>query len=83
MFEYLSGALYSADYDLWLDAYSRLSVKAQGELSAYSRFFDKYRDSQASEVTDTLNNAYLESQGTEGVKSYGMVVDLAVAFYLD
>ncbi len=83
MFEYLSNALYSADRTLWQDAYSRLSKKASGELSAYSRFFDKYRDSQASEVTDTLNNAYLESQGTAGVKSYGMVVDLAVSYFLD
>lgn len=83
MFEYLSNALYSADLGLWQDAYSRLSTKVSGELSAYSRFFDKYRDSTASEVTDTINNAYLESQGTEGVKSYGMVVDLAVSYFLD
>lgn len=83
MFEYLSSALYSADYNLWLDAYSHLSNKVSGELSAYSRFFDKYRESTASRVTDSLNNAYLESQGTAGVRSYGMVVDLAVSYFLD
>lgn len=83
MFEYLSNALYSADRSLWQDAYLRLSKGASGELNAYSLFFDKYRDSTASEVTDTLNNAYLEGQGTEGVRSYGMVVDLAVSYFLD
>ena len=83
MYEYLSSALYSASPSLWQDAYTHLSIMPLSELSAYSRFFDKYRDSTASEVTDTLNNAYLESQGTEGVRSYGMVVDLAVAYFLD
>ncbi len=83
MYQYLSNALYSADYTLWLDAYNTLNSKAKGELSAYSRFFDKYRDSTASEISDSLNDAYLESQGTEGTKSYGMVVDLTVSFYLD
>jgi len=83
MYQYLSGALYSADYDLWYDAQKRLSDTVCYELSAYSDFFDKYRDSTASKVADTLNNAYLESQGTEGTKSYGLVVDLAVAYYLN
>lgn len=82
MYEYLSNALYSADYELWEDAYFRLSSAARGELDAYSDFFDEYRQSTVSDVSDTLNNAYLESQGTAGTKSYGMVVDLAVAYYL-
>ena len=82
MYEYLSDALYSADRDLWQDAKNTLPEKARGEFFAYSVFFDKYRNSTASNISDTLNNAYLESQGTEGSKSYGMVVDLAVAYYL-
>lgn len=82
MYEYLSNALYSADKALWKDAKSTLHEKARGELFAYSVFFDEYRDSTAGEISDTLNNAYLESQGTEGTKSYGMVVDLTVAYYL-
>lgn len=83
MYDYLSNALYSADKDLYQSAWDTLPQEAKGELYAYSDFFDKYRNSKASEVSDTLNNAYLESQGTEGTKSYGMVVDLAVSFYLD
>ncbi len=83
MYDYLSNALYSADKDLYENALQALPPKAKGELYAYSDFFDKYRNSTASEVSDSLNNAYLESQGTEGTKSYGMVVDLAVSFYLD
>jgi hypothetical protein len=30
-----------------------------------------------------VNNTYLVLQGTEGSKSYGMVVDLAVAYHLN
>ena len=63
-------------------SYNSLDPRVRGELKAYSEFFDKYRDSKASEVSDKLNEAYLESQGTAGVRSYGMVVDLAVAYYM-
>ena len=83
MYDYLAGALYSADRDLYSDAYDRLSAGAKSELSAYSAFFDKYRDNVVADVSDTVNNAYLELQGTEGVKSYGLVADLAVSYYLD
>ena len=44
-------------------------------------FFEKYRESVASNVSEKVNNTFLEMHGTEGTKSYGMVVDLAVAYY--
>lgn len=81
MFSYLSSALRSADYELYAKAVSPLCKEARGELNAYSIFFDKYRDSTASKVSDAVNDTYLKVQGTEGVKSYGMVVDLAVAYH--
>ncbi len=81
MYEYLAGPLYSADTTLYSSAAGSLDPRVRTELKAYSEFFDKYRDSTASEVSDKLNDAYLQSQGTAGVKSYGMVVDLAVAYY--
>ena len=35
------------------------------------------------DVSDTVNDTYLKIQGTaEGSRSYGMVVDLAVAYHL-
>ena len=81
MYEYLSNALYSADKDLYKEAVSRLSDAAVNELKAYSKFFDKYRNDTVSVVSDTVNDAYLKSQGTQGSVSYGMVVDLAVAYH--
>jgi hypothetical protein len=50
-------------------------------MAAYNDFYDKYRDSTVSQVSGTINDSYLQSQGTVGTKSYGMVVDLAVAYF--
>lgn len=83
MLEYLLNALYSADKEMYYDLYSKLSSITKAELRAYSAFFDKYRNSTASKVSGAVNDTYLKLQGTEGSKSYGMVVDLAVAYYKD
>ena len=74
-------ALRSADYNLYLKANEPVMARVKAEMAAYSRFYEKYRESVASNVTETVNNTFLVIQGTEGTKSYGMVVDLAVAYY--
>lgn len=80
LYEYVANALYSADRDAYSEVRSELSAVARKEMSAYSAFFDKYRENVAANVTESVNNAYLTIQGTPGTKSYGMVVDLAVAY---
>jgi hypothetical protein len=48
---------------------------------SYNKFFEKYRENVAADVSSTLNDNYLKAQRQEaGEKSYGMVVDLAVAY---
>ncbi len=81
LYEYVSSALYSANPELYSRARAKLSNDIKGEMIAYSKFYDKYRDSVASDVSEAVNNTFLVIQGTEGTKSYGMVVDLAVAYY--
>lgn len=81
LYEYVSSALYSADRELYSRARAKLSGDVKGEMIAYSEFYEKYRDSVASDISETVNNTFLVIQGTEGTKSYGMVVDLAVAYY--
>ena len=81
LYEYVASALYQASPELYREAYQTLSIQVKDEMSAYSAFFEKYRDSTASEVSETVNNTFLIIHGTEGTKSYGMVVDLAVAYY--
>jgi hypothetical protein len=50
-------------------------------MAAYSAFYEKYRTSKVAEVSHAINDTYLKIQGTVGTKSYGMVTDLAVAYY--
>ncbi len=81
MYEYLSSALYNADYDIFADIYTSLDGRVIGEITAYNNFFEKYRKSVASEISGVMNNTYLKAQGVDsGEKSYGMVVDLACAW---
>ena len=80
MYEYIISALSKADKGLYTQTVKNLDTDIRYELSAYSDFFDKYRDSKVSTVSETINNTYLTIQGTEGTKSYGMVVDLFVAY---
>ncbi len=81
LYEYLAGALAQADYNRFVSVHTKLSYPVQGEMSAYNRFFATYENSQSSVISETVNNGFLQSQGTPGTVSYGMVVDLAVAYF--
>ncbi|MBQ6262226.1 MAG: DUF3810 domain-containing protein [Clostridia bacterium] len=82
MYEYLADPLWGASKDLYGEAASSLDNAARLELKAYSAFFAKYKNSSASKVAEKINDGYLVIQGTEGVKSYGLVADLAIAYHL-
>lgn len=81
LYEYLASALYGASHDLYWKAIDTLDRRVRRELAAYSDFFEPYRETVVSKVSDAVNDAYLSSQGTPGSVSYGLVVDLAVAYY--
>lgn len=81
LYEYVASALYSADSERYFSVLRTLPDAVRQELIAYSAFFDKYRENVVSEVSGAINDTYLKLQGTEGSKSYGRVVDLAVAWY--
>lgn len=84
LLQYLMDALAEADGDLYRQLCAeKVPYSVQGELNAYSVFFRKYSHSTASKVTGAVNDVFLNSQGeSEGTASYGLVVDLAVAYYL-
>lgn len=83
MLHYILNALYKADKTLYTDFYyNNYPAEVRMEFSAYSLFFDKYRESKASNVTGKINDTFIKSQGqTAGIQSYGLVVDLTVAYY--
>ena len=86
VYEYVSNALYSADTSKnqisYRKAYQSLPYGAKTDMAAYSEFFKKYEKTVVSDVSGVVNDTFLNINGVEeGSKSYGMVVDLAVAYY--
>ena len=84
LLQYVTDALYEADKDLYEKfANQVMAYEAKKEFRAFSAFFEPYRSSTASQVAGAVNDTFLNSQGqSEGRASYGLVVDLAVAYYL-
>ncbi|MBQ7780184.1 MAG: DUF3810 domain-containing protein [Clostridia bacterium] len=82
LFEYVLSALYEADSKAYFAIVNEMGNALIGEINAYNTFFDKYRDNVVADVSGAMNDGYLQSQGqVAGSQSYGMVVDLAVAYY--
>lgn len=81
MYEYTSNALYRADANSYYRVYRKLCTEAQYEMQSYNVFFKPYENSGAAKVSDKLNDAFLKGNGqSAGTASYGLVVDLAVAY---
>ena len=76
----VSNYLYKADKDLYKDVSGLLCDTAKRDLTAYSEFFDKYRENTAAKVTNAVNNTYLKSQGTSGTVSYNESTYLIVRY---
>jgi hypothetical protein len=82
MYEYLANAIWRTDREAYRALQQTLDPCVRNELRAYSAFFDEFRDSVISEVSDAVNDTYLKLNGNEaGSASYGLVVRLAVAYY--
>lgn len=82
MLEYVTNALYAANPDAYYAFFSNVDNRIKEEIIAYGDFFEEYRESVASEVSGVVNDTYLKTQGqSAGTASYGMVVDLTVAYY--
>ena len=82
MLEYIGGAL--LDSERYYEIMKNVPPVVFQEMAAYSKFFNKYRNTEISKVAKSVNNSYLKVQGQEqGVKSYGFVVDLATVYLID
>ena len=80
----LMSKLSSASAELYAKARAYMPQELKAEYTAYSVFFDEYRENVAATVSTTVNNAYITSHNQpQGVKSYGLVVDLVAAYMLN
>lgn len=77
---YANNALYGAgEKELYWQIRDSLCDTAKRDLAANSAFWDQY-ESKVAEVSTQVNNTYLQiNNQTDGVKSYGRMVDLLLA----
>lgn len=82
MLEYVLSALAQTDSEIYREKFLALDEKIQGEFISYSKFFDKYRDNPVADLSDKVNDTFLQMNGQEhGTRSYGLVVELIVALH--
>ena len=78
-----SNQLYDEDYELYKDVRTLLSDEVKADLYANNEYWEQFETpvgEVVSSVSTQVNNTYLQVNGQEeGVKSYGMVVDLLLA----
>lgn len=84
---YLSGWVYSmnalhrADAEAWEEVRPLLGGNVEADLKANNQFWAKY-DGAVAEVSNKVNDTYLKANGqSDGVQSYGRMVDLIVAYF--
>ncbi|MCI8938494.1 MAG: DUF3810 domain-containing protein [Dorea sp.] len=76
-----TNALRREDTEAWREVREKLSETAEADLLANSRFWSSY-EGKAAEVSEKINDQYLKANGqADGVKSYGRMVDLLIAYY--
>lgn len=76
-----ANALYSVDYDTYVSLSKNISEDVLDDLKNYRDFWDKY-EGKIDDISNEINNTYLKANGvSEGVKSYGKMVDLLLTYY--
>lgn len=75
-------ALYGQDVDLYFDVRNTYSEEVKKDIRANTEYWAKYEDTVVSTVSNKINDTYLKANAqTDGVKSYGRMVDLLLAKY--
>jgi len=82
-YTHLSNALYRADPERWQQVRAKLSDKALTDIRYNSAYWQQW-ESPVDTVSQKVYDTVLKSNGqSDGVKSYGTMVDLLAAYYLD
>lgn len=78
---YAGNALARADRESYYELYDKLCEPAKADLKKNNEFWDRY-EGKVAEVQEKVNDTYLKANNqTDGVKSYGRMVDLMLAYY--
>ena len=80
---YAGNALAKADLEAYYGLCGRLAPEAARDLAWNNQFWDRF-DGKVAEASTQLNDRYLKANNQEdGVRSYGRMVDLMLAYYRD
>lgn len=82
----VENALYSTDKDMTLEMSSKISEKVLRDMTANSEYWNRIESSKigndVSQKAEKINDTYIKANGEEeGVKSYGLMVNLLVSQY--
>lgn len=81
---YLGNALYGEDRALWEPVYRSLAEPVRADLADNNAYWSQFQDSTVKQASNKVYDSFLKGYGEEqGLKSYGTVVDLLVAYYKD
>ena len=81
MYDYFLDATFKQDEEMYNELVDKTPEVILKEMYAYYKFFEKYTNSAASVVAESVNDTYLKTMGKEdGVKSYGLVIELYHAY---
>ncbi len=81
MYSYVASALYRTNKDEYNRIVEGLSDGPRSDIQASNAVYREYSDTLFADISDFVNDIFLRSNGTPGVVSYGMVVELIVAYY--
>lgn len=74
-------ALYYEDYDAFSRLYNSYSEEVKADLRYSSNYWKQF-ETKVAEISNKVNDSYLKANNQEdGVKSYGRMVDLLLAYY--
>ena len=82
IYQYLASALYKTDRELYLELRDSLAPRARKDIAASQAITREHQQSPLFEFMNNVNDAYLKSNGTEGVVTYGYVARLAASYLL-
>lgn len=78
---YATNALAKVDMEQYAALYQRLDPRVVNDLQENTVFWNQY-EGRVAEVSNKMNDAYLKmNDQSDGVQSYGRVVDLMLAYY--
>lgn len=80
MYSYFASALYKTNKDAYYETVATLAETAKTDIRAANEVSQKYGDTIIEDISEWINDFYLESSGNGGIVSYSRVVELVLAY---